>query len=114
MQLKLEYGKQYLRRDGVVTDLMRSNSDALYKFSDRQNGELYTEFGEWVQGGHTNKDLVSEYIPSDPRRYDLAKDCLLTLIGNGTDSSGWAQPDAATQMAVAYADLLLEKLGEGK
>ena len=72
---------------------------------------------ESIKGIH--REMMKANEPNwEQRRYEIAKDCLVGMLGNSalvTDvmmdrESIWATPVPLTTVAVRFADLLIEKL----
>lgn len=60
--LKLEIGKQYVRRDGKKSGIISaSHKNPNYPFFDPWFGLTYTNHGTFFQGETRDADLVSEY-----------------------------------------------------
>lgn len=67
--MKIEAGKRYIRRDGVITGPLTFNENDWegYPFQDPVSGSDYTGNGRyWYEGGDSDEDLILEYVPSDP------------------------------------------------
>ncbi len=61
-ELKLEVGKRYVRRDGVVTEPLRVCRSLSYPFYNPASSEMYTDFGNYInETASSPKDLVAEY-----------------------------------------------------
>lgn len=67
--MKLEYGKQYVRRDGEVTGLLGKHTNRDFPYKDPTTGETYTKNGEFDildEGEVCGLDLVREYETPTP------------------------------------------------
>jgi len=66
--MKIEAGKRYRRRDGVISGVIAHyvKPSASYIFVDHDWGYSYTEKGEHDEGQEAPVDLIEEYISSLP------------------------------------------------
>ena len=67
--MKLEFGKQYVRRDGEVTGPLGKHTNRDFPYMDPTTGETYTKNGEFDifdEGEVCGLDLVSEYQTPTP------------------------------------------------
>lgn len=73
LELDLEYGKRYVRRDGEISDPLiprEKGYSGEYPFHDPKFDDSYTRHGAYDLGGPSRYDLVSEYIA--PVGYDFS------------------------------------------
>jgi hypothetical protein len=68
-KLKLEVGKRYVRRDGVVTEPLRAGKSLSYPFFNPASSEMYTDTGSYINETTSSpKDLVSEYVEQQQQK----------------------------------------------
>lgn len=69
--MKLEFGKMYIRRDGLVTGALKEYPDNdKYIYYDAVHSETYTVGGVMLIGRKSPEDLVREVGPYDIRNKD--------------------------------------------
>lgn len=63
--MKIETGKRYVRRDGLITDPIEITSGPTYPFWDSKHGTTHTPQGEWIGPEAIEpEDLIREYTPT--------------------------------------------------
>ena len=60
--MKIEAGKRYVRRDGLISGGIRSHECAKYPFEDSVSLTTYRSDGRWSDKWESPCDLISEYI----------------------------------------------------
>lgn len=61
--MKLQLGKRYIGRNGLVTGPLENSGSEEYPFRDAESGRTYTGFGCYFTGNEkSDRDLISEYI----------------------------------------------------
>lgn len=71
--MKLELGKRYVRRDGVITGRLRNSGCVTFPFDDPFAENAYREDGSYDRD-ENEEDLISEYIEPE-----VVKDEVKTL-----------------------------------
>jgi hypothetical protein len=70
-KLKLEVGKRYVRRDGVITGPVVLS---FFPFRDPISGETYGVGGEWSMSEEEfGRDIVAEYVPARSKKAKQGK-----------------------------------------
>jgi hypothetical protein len=67
--MKIELGKRYKRRDGVITGHIECNINNPYPFTDPMVGYDYTLDGVTDSNTKDNADLVEEYV--EPKKAEI-------------------------------------------
>lgn len=88
--MKLEAGKQYVRRDGKVSGPLVRTSDPLYHFEDEDNDLSYTEIGFlWADRIERKADLLRLATPEEiaagkalPEAVQLSPESVMELRGD--------------------------------
>lgn len=59
--MKIELGKQYIRRDGTISGILRSLESTEFPFADQLYS--YNDSGRWSEDSQSGHDLIREYEP---------------------------------------------------
>lgn len=59
--MKIEAGKRYVRRDGLVTGALVAVRGPIFPFLDPTHDEAYDSQGRWIGDFPDHHDLVEEY-----------------------------------------------------
>lgn len=59
--MKIELGKQYIRRDGTISGILRSLESTEFPFADQLYS--YNNSGRWSEDSQSGHDLIREYEP---------------------------------------------------
>lgn len=69
-ELKVQAGKQYIRRDGDITPPMPEKVGDYWR--DPRTGRTYNDDGTWISSSYPySDDLISEYIEWGPWIYEV-------------------------------------------
>ena len=90
--MKLEIGKRYIRRDGIITGPLRMSKHWQYSFYDPANDESYSEQGKFLVGVKRDEDLMAEYtepdsVPFAPEKTLRDEFAMAALTGMLADST---------------------------
>lgn len=74
--MKIELGKRYIRRDGLLSGKIECSGSEGYTLIDRDNEATYTSEGLWIEGRVSHKDLVSTYLDPEDLNFTLDRTTL--------------------------------------
>jgi len=91
--LKLEIGKRYRRRDGIVTEPLVESGNSTFPFYDPQHRTAYTATGKFFPDGEDHSsDLIDEVVDKpvtiEPGEEFTTKDAAKCAVAKGMEVSG--------------------------
>lgn len=94
--MRIEAGKQYVRRDGDVTGPMKKRDSYAFPFTDPLTEITYTADGSvWTTWGESPEDLVAEHTPGAvcEAYYSLSEESRLVLQADKVVHPGFSHAD---------------------